>query len=322
MKNFLMLNIYNQQNNNHEGGLAEEAVKTKKTHADSGRYEDVSGDFSSSQFKRSVWFAKHKVALYKMTVFVLIVASIGFWVYGLIGIGDYIVNGIKQDALLQRNLASFPDYSGLAERYGAKPLQVDGLYSYANGSKAYNLTAQVTNLNNNFIVHFDYHFVVGTESTPSQHGFILAGQSVPLTYFGYNNSLNGFNLVFENVVWKRVSLHTIKNAIDWQNERLNFVISDFAFSSAAGGTDVSSNRLTFKLQNNSSYNYKHADFIVGLMQSGSLASVMLLSLDNFQSLETRDIDLRNYDSSLLANDVVVYPMIDIYDPSVYLAPGK
>ncbi len=317
-----MLNIYNQQNNNHEGDVVAEAINAKKKHADAGLYQDVSGDFSSAQFKWSVWFVAHKVGLYNLAVFVMVVASVIFWSYSLYGIGDYILNGFRADTLLQYNLASFPDYSKLAAHYGAQPIQVQSVENFADGSKAYNLVAQVSNINNNFIVHFDYHFVVGTESTPSMHGFLLAGESKPLVYFGYTGEMNGSNLVFENVVWKRVSTHTIKNALDWQNERLNFVVSNFAFSSAGSGADVSGNRLTFKLQNNSAYSYAHADFVVGLMQSGGLATVIPLSLDNFKSLETRDIDLRNYNNGLVANDVSIYPLIDIYDRSVYLAPEK
>ncbi len=321
-----MLNIYNYKNNDNKqnGDLSakEQSVKTAK--ADVGRFEDVTGEFTKKQFEHSVWFSKHKVLLYKLTVGLMILLSLIFWGISLPQWGDYLINGIVADIKLGNDLVTFPDYTGIHEHYSPKPLQVAGVNTYADGVQSYDLVAEVANPNPNFIVYFDYYFTFGENKTPVQHSFLLAGENRPLVYFGLKGDYpNGVNLVLDNLAWKRVSTHDIKDAIGWQNDRLNFGVTDFSFTSPQLGEEgVLSNVAIFDFHNNSAYGYRDGEFIVGLMQAGSLAGVMPLKLENFKSQETRAIDLRNFTDNLLISDVQVFPVIDIYQKEAYLAPDR
>jgi len=320
-----MLNIYNQKNNNHDGDLTPSASPTKRAKVDAGRFEDVTGEFTTSQFKRSLWYVTHKVLLYKLTVGILIATSIGLWVFSLINWGDYVVNGIKSDINLYTNLVGFPNYSGIHEHYSPAPIKIAGVNAYVGSLKTSDLVAEVSNVNKNFIVHFDYYFVAGGQKTPTQKGFLLAGESKPLVYFGFKDGgVGSVDLVVENLSWKRLTAHIVSDPIAWQNNRLNFVIKDFSFvpSSPQASGEITANVIKFNLINNSSYGYRDGVFVAGLMQNGGLVGVMPLILTDLKSLESRAIDLRNFSDGLNITDVQVFPVIDIYNKDVYLAPER
>lgn len=318
-----MLNIYNQKNNNNNGGTASAVASTKKTKTDVGRFEDVTGEFSASQFKRSFWFVTHKLLLYKITVGVLIAVCVFLGVFGLWNWGDYIINGIKADISLYKNLTIFPDYTGIHEHYAPKQIQISGTNAFPGGSKTYDLVAEVSNPNKNFVIHFDYYFIVDNQKTPNQKGFLLAGESRPLVYYGFKDSYpTGANIVIENVLWKRITSHTISDPIFWQNDRLNFTVKDFLFEVPQSTEGVTASVIKFNLTNSSAFGYRDGLFVVGLMQGGGMVGVMPLILKDFKSQETRSVDLRNFSEGLSATDVQLFPSIDIYKQGVYLAPER
>lgn len=318
-----MLNIYKQQNNNQNGEQPVAMAPTKKVKVDAGRFEDVTGEFTSSQFKRSLWFVTHKVLLYKLFVGLLIVLSIIFWVFSLSRWGDYVVNGIQSDINLHNNLVIFPDYTSIQEHYAPRPIQIAGVSALAGGSKTFDLVAEVSNPNKNFIVHFDYYYNIGNQKTPAQKGFLLAGESHPLVYFGYKEGYpNALNLVMENVVWKRITAHTVANPVAWQADRLNFNVKDFSFTAPQASGGITANVIKFSVTNNSAFGYRDGLFVVGLMQAGGLTAVMPLVIKDFRSLETRSFDLRNFTDNLLITDIQLFPQIDIYKQDVYLAPER
>ncbi len=318
-----MLNIYKQKNNDHSDDLIDPVLPVKRTKVDAGRFEDVTGEFTSSQFKRSLWFVTHKVLLYKITVGILVILSVVLWVFSLWNWGDYVINGIKADIALSNNLAGFPNYTGIHEHYSPAPVQIAGISAYAGGSKAYDLVAEISNPNKNFIVHFDYYFITGNQKTPAQKGFLLANENRPLVYFGFKDGYpNGLNIIMENVIWKRVTAHTIVDAVAWQNDRLNFIVKDFSFAVPQTSDGITANVIKFNLTNNSAFGYRDGLFVVGLMQNNGLIGVMPLILKDFKSLETRSIDLRNFSDNLSISDVELFPLIDIYKQDVYLAPER
>jgi hypothetical protein len=318
-----MLNIYNQKNNNHDHDIAPEVPSEKKTKVDASRYEDVTGEFTSAQFKRSLWFSKHKVFFYKLTIGLLVAVSVLFWGFSLIRWGDYLLNGIVADIKLRNDLVSFPDYTGIQAHYAPKPIEVAGVNVFNGGSKSYDLVADVANPNSNFIVYFDYYFTDGTNKTPVQKSFLLAGENRPVSYLGLkDNYPTGINLVLENVVWKRISAHFIQDVLVWQKDHLNFSVSDLSFTAPQGAEGAQANIIKFNVHNNSPFGYRDGVFVVGLMQSGNLVGVMPLNLKNFKSLESRAVDLRNFSENLLITDIELFPLIDIYQKEVYLAPER
>lgn len=318
-----MLNIYSQQNPERDTTNGS-APAPKKIHADFTKYEDPSGEFGAAEFKRSMWFVKHKLQLYKLLVGFLIVWIIGFGGYAIITLADYLIFGIVTDLNLGKQLTSFPNYTNIQPKYAPAALQVQGVSVLVGGANAFDLAAQVYNPNKNFIAYFDYHFDIGDQKTPVQSGFLLAGETKPIVYFGLKGGYPGDpNLVLENISWKRVRAQVIKDPVGYQTERLNFLTSNFSFVSQAASEGVGANIVKFDLKNDSAYGYRDANFVVGLMNGGGgLSAVMPLLLKDFKSGETRAVDLRNFVSNLPVDSIQLFPLIDIYNKDVYLAPQE
>lgn len=318
-----MLNIYNQKNNNHNGDINPTVAPIKKTKVDASRFEDVTGEFTSAQFKRSYWFVTHKILLYKLTVGALVLVSVLLATFSLWQWGSYIISGISADIALYKNLTIFPNYTGIHEHYAPKPIQISGINAFTGGSKTYDLVAEVNNPNKNFVIHFDYYFITDTQKTPNQKGFLLANESRPLVYFGFkDNYPNGVRLIIENISWKRITAHTVANPINWQNDRLNFSINNFSFTLPEKVDGVAANLIKFNITNNSAFGYRDGFFILGMMQGGGLVGVMPLIIKDFKSQETRSVDMRNFSEGLSVSDIQLFPQIDIYKQDVYLAPER
>ena len=300
-----------------------EVPEVKKIKPNAERYEDVTGEFTASEFKRSFWFTKHKVLFYRIMVGVLISLSVVLWIFSMWRWGDYLFFGIRADKNLSNNLSVFPNYTGIHPHFSPVDIAADVVNVFNSGASAYDFSAEVINTNPNFVVRFDYHFVADGVPTLTQSAFLLAGERRPLVFFGYKNGYpNSVNLVLENVNWSRISGHEIKDPILWQKERLGFSVSNFSFTPTQSEDDIQANAVKFNLRNDSSYGYRDGEFIVGLLNNDTLVGIMPLYLTDFKSLETRAVDLRNFTNNLFASNAVVYPIIDIYDKTVYLAPER
>jgi len=317
-----MLNIYNQQNPDRNNADSPVSVP-KKIHADFTKYEDPSGEFTTGEFKWGLWYVKHKILLYKSLIGFLIAWIVIFGGYALINLADYLIFGIVSDINLHKQLTSFPNYINTQSKYTATPLQVQAVNTLVGGASSFDAAAQVYNPNKNFIVYFDYHFDFGNQKTPVQRGFLLAGETKPIVYFGLTGGYPGeANLILENMAWQRIRAQAIKDPLSYQAERLNFLVSNFDFVSQAASEGLGANVVKFDLKNDSAYSFRDGNFVVGLMSGSGLVATMPLLVKDFKAGETRTVDLRNFVANLPVDSVQLFPLIDIYNKDVYLAPQQ
>jgi hypothetical protein len=288
------------------------------------KYVDPTGEFGSKKLKYSIWYVEHRVFLYRCTVGLLALIIIVSWGYSLWQWGNYVIYGIAEDTRVAKVLTTFVNYTTMRDRLAPVPLQINGTELLAGGVNKYDSIAEVSNMNNRFFVEFDYYFIVGEGTTPKQHSFLLPQESRPLAYLGLetNNTSGGTALVLENIKWQRISSHDIPDTALWQAEHLNFIVDDFVFTRSENTTGVLSHSLEFTLKNATPYDYALPQFYVGLYLQQSLVGVIPLTVPKFKSLETRTIDLRSFVPNLSVSEVKVFPIINIYDQEVYLAPER
>jgi hypothetical protein len=176
------------------------------------------------------------------------------------------------------------------------------------------------------VADVQYRFILNATSTELLSTKILASQSGILSALGLPEDLAGtgeITLKIEKINWKRINNHSVPDAISWQSERLNFVVSEPLFQTAFSNADsLAANRVSFKLKNNSAFSYKTPSFIIALYSGESLVGVMTTQTSNFLAGEEKFIDLRNFAPNLQVTDIRVFPQIDIYDNSVILPPER
>ena len=178
--------------------------------------------------------------------------------------------------------------------------------------------AEVVNPNSRFIVWFDYYFVVNGVKTPTQKNFLLPGESRLVTNLGLEDGVGGLPaIVLENVKNERIDNRKVADTASWQAYRLNFQVSDFVFSKSLAQEGGNADAVQFKLTNASPYNYKNVDFYVALLQNGQMVGILPLHLDSIGSLEIKNIDIRSFVPNFNITEIVVYPIINVYDDAVY-----
>lgn len=311
-----MINLYNANNHNHTPPLKKNGSASKP---DFTKYEEAKGEFGSKELKLGIWYVAHKLMLYKILVGVLMGVNIILWIFGLWRWGAYLL-GIKDSQMLEKNLTSFINYTGMHAHYAPQPIQVLAAQIFASRENKYDAVAEMQNPDDRFLVKFDYYFVISGEKTPMRQTFLLPGETRPVAFLGLADAAGPASIVLDNISWQRVSAHKVPSTKEWQAYRLNFTVSDFVFLKSLAQEGPNADAIQFKLANNSPYSYVIPNFYVGLLQNGSMVGLLPLHLNSLNSLETKNIDLRSLAPGLDVTEIALYPIINIYDDSVYIMP--
>jgi hypothetical protein len=321
-----MVNFYSQINrqNGDEKKVPDSVLANNKTaKSDYKKFTDSPDGFGASEFNWAIWYVKNKLLLYRLGVGSLIVIcslTIGFSLWRAFNI---LYFDLTAGSIMDRQLTMSVDYSTLRAKFSPAPLEILNSYSLINGKNKVDVLAEVQNPNERHLVYFDYYFDFGANQTEKKTDFLLPGELRPIVIFGLDifEFAGAPSVVIENIRWQRISAHEITEVIPWQEERINFSISDFTFS-YAGEEGVLSHALRFEVFNNSAYGYRNPLFYLGLFQNQNLVGIMRFDLVDFASLEKRQVDLRNYADNLSVNEIRLYPVIDLYNKSVYLLPRR
>jgi hypothetical protein len=288
------------------------------------QYVDPAHEFTSNQLAVSLWYVRHKPELYQILKIGLIIASMVLWGFSIWQWGGYIMYTFQSERAFERSLTAFPDYTAITTQFAAQPLKVSGTEAFQSGVQKYDLIAEVTNPNSRFIADFDYYFSLEGATTSPEHTFLLPGEYRPVASLGLdiNNGSFGTPVIhFQNIQWRRLDNKEFVSPRNFQDERLQFKVSNVMFNRAETIEGPTAHRLIFDLTNKSAYGYKAATFYVGLYLQQSLIGIMRLDQSNLKSLETRTIDLRSFAPDLNVTDVQVFPEINVYDEGVYLKPS-
>lgn len=320
-----MLNIYRQQNQLDDEPQAAHAAAPPKpeAHSDYKKFVDATGEFNSKELGYGIWYVEHRLLLYRIILTALIVVSVMLWAYSLIRWAAFFINW-QRDSQVQSQLAKAPDYTLLANHFAPTQLQVLSTVLLPGGVDKYDAVADVANTNDDFSARLTYHFVVNGVPTTQQTTVLLPGENRPVVALGLSNVDSASDVVFQvdAAGWQRVNPHQVANPDEWQADRLRFEVSSTSIRTGQSTSDgLRVNKITFDLTNNSSYGYIQPNFYVGLYEGDALVGVMPLTLADFPSLKTVPVDLRNFVGNLNASDVKVFPLINLYDRSVYLTPA-
>ncbi len=324
-----MINFYNQQNrdnyvDSHGAGTPAPVKNGKPVKANLSKYVDPTGEFGSGQFKWAMWYVKNKVMLYRLAVILLIIFSVTTISFSLWKAVNILVYDLTEKPIIEQQLSASIDYTVLHPRFSPFPIEILNTYVLPGGTERVDALAEVVNPNERYIATFDYYFDFGTTSTARQTAILLPLENKPVAIFGLDSAeyAGGSNFMIENLHWSRVSAHEVADVRSWQEDRLLFNIENFVFGFADSAGEANANSIRFSLKNDTAYGYKNPLFYIGLYQGGTLAGVMKFDLLDFQSLETRQIDLRNFVQNLSVSEIKIFPVIDLYNKEVYLAPRK
>lgn len=288
------------------------------------QYVDPSGELGTRSLQLGLWLARHKMRLYRVGRAFLLAVTALLWVFSLWSWGGYLLVGISRDQALERAALNFPNY--LPSHVGREPLPLEVLNSrlLQGGVRKVDAVAEVTNPNPRWVAKFSYRFVIGGEPTPAVAGVLLPGESRPLVVFGLvGDQGRAPVLEIDNIFWQRISTHQVPDPLAWQAERMRLTVSAVQFQPAGADPEAPlAQVIRFNLFNDSPYGYRTLPLVVGLYLNQTLVAALPLTLEQLAAQETRAIDLRSFVSTLNADSVQVFPLVNLYDRDVYLPPGS
>lgn len=268
-------------------------------------------NLSEKELKFGYWFTAHRVKIYQGLLVALIVFDVLLGGYNLFRWGEYVAVGFWADQRLRQEIARpLINYSLLKEHFSAKPMSVTANYFFPGVTKA-DAAAMVKNPNVDFLVEFDYRFLVNNAPTPWRKGFLLPGEGKPIVEFGIDSGAlaNGATLDLQNLAWQRISNHQVKDLAGFMAERLNFKTDEM---SAEGGV------LSFNIVNQSNFNYYQPRFMILLDSNGNVSGVEQAVFGEFLAGEKKSVTMFLLGSHSAITSVSVRPDINIFDAKAYI----
>lgn len=274
---------------------------------------------SNFQLKLSYWYITHKLQLRKGLIILLIILSFIFYSYSVYKALMILVvedKGFRQD--LNYLSADLINYSYFRQINKPQNLQISGFSALPGREGRYDFVAKIKNPNPNFVARrVLIQLIAGSEVTAEKTAFLYPGEEKYVAIFGQEVTPNTKPVLkIASVNWWRV--HKFE---EFSLPRLKFEISEIEFKSAResgirGELPVST--LNFKIKNNSAYSYWQVGISMVLLGAGQVAGANYLALDQFVSGETRDIEMRWYESLPAIVKVEILPEVDILNPDSYM----
>ena len=288
------------------------------------RYVDPSGGISNRQLRFGEWYVSHKMIFGKISVGLLAAwcaLSIGFSVFSW---GNYIFFGYNED---QQNLREqtqlVADYTAIQSTYVPRPPQVNNVLVFNSAPGRYDFVAQLKNSNERWVANVRYFFTFSGAKTQVHETTLLPGESRPVVVFGHESSVYpaSSKFIIESIAWDRVNPHRIRDVASYMKPRLDFSAEDVTTLEAGLG-GASTHQVSFNLVNNTAYSYWEPEFYVEILNGGQLSGVIYMALDGIQAGEAVPVDLRSFADELPVSSIGIAPVINIFDPDVYIDPGK
>lgn len=288
------------------------------------RYRGTMGEMSNAELAASGWYVRHRALLRRIGLWVLGLTGGGFLAFGLFQWGAYLLFGYSGDqAFFARQVQTFPNYAAIQPLYAARDLQVVRPDVFASAPGRYDFVANVTNHNERWVAIVTYQFAHSRGETDRMETILLPMASRPVVALGTEAS--GFptnaRLVIVDIDWVHINAHAIPDVAAYVEERLAFDYENVSFDAASASEGTVAHRLTFDLINNTAYSYWQPLLYVELFDGNRRVGVLPLVLDTFRSGDVRTVDLRSLAEQLRVDDIVLHPVINVFDSREFMEPG-
>lgn len=280
----------------------------------------VGQDFTERHIEGVIWYVAHKQLLKRLVIGAVVVVDVALVLFALFGAGrDFALLPSRRQQDLELLKTTIP-WSTIRAASLPAELELGGVELLRVGGVV-DVVARVRNSNPRWYARFDYTIGLGDNVEKNIGGFLLPGEERTLF-----RSIRGgggtvvFNI--ENVTWRRINPREISNFESWRAERMNFETKDAQFIPAViSENNKTVSRAKFTITNKSAYSYVEPGFLVLLYRGSRLLAIQKTVLENFESGQTRQVEVSWFDQVGAISNIEIVPDIDIMDEGVYLKPG-
>jgi hypothetical protein len=293
---------------------------------DTGLMPDFNSQFNDEnsanrRIKISEWYFEHKILLKRIFIGFLIAVSAGFWFYSSVAMIDWaFVSGPSERANL-KTLTEISVSPEALDAVRAESVIFGETQIFAGGVGQYDAISSVKNPNAKWWEEFEYRFTGDGLEGQWKKGFALPQDEKYLVDLGLQLPFHPRNVYLQtrNLKYHRINNHEIPNYDVWKKEQMNFILSDKNYNPNFLAGSKGASALTFKVLNDSAYNFWSVGFYALLYRGDQLASVNYANVTNFMSEETRDAQIGFYEGLPTITKFEIIPEVNIFDPAVYIS---
>ncbi len=289
------------------------------------RYQSPDAGLSNKGLTFGVWFVQHKPVLKTIGLLLLLIIAIPLFLYGIIGWGMYLISGFDKDRALEIQVRQTAiNFDAVQQKLAPQPLSFGTTLAFQSGEGRYDLVTSVSNNNPFHVAKMRYHYLFSQGSSVIIETVLLPGATRPMVAFGVASEGTpiGARLVVDEIDWDRIDNHTITAPQEYVQDRTEVTVGAVTFFRKGSTGELDTHRIEFSVTNNTPYSYWQGEFLVLYYHQGELEGVAPLSLPQFRAGQTRTVDLRSLSPTLTVSSVELVPLMNVFDPATFMAPGQ
>lgn len=267
-------------------------------------------DLSNQDLERGYWWLQHKELINKIFLVFLILSLLSLYTWLTFAYIKYFQSGSWETYAQQLNQSQF-NWAQYHQARVAKALKISSAQALATNGSLYNLVAAVENPNTDWLVSkLTYRFIVNGQAQANKETFVLPSSNKFLLQLAYQakTSIQSVQIEILDTTWQRVG-----------DENFNtFTLNDPQY--LGPNTQVVDDkkidlpgRVVWQATNNSLFDFWQVPWQVAVYNQDRLVGVSELLVEDFKSLETKDLEvIWLYDLPRITK-VIVTPQLNIKD---------
>lgn len=274
------------------------------------------------QYKREALIVESQPILKRVGLLIWLTVDVILIALFVLSLVLYLVTGARNDRHLISSIAEdIGVMHEVSSARSASPLSLEGETVISLGDGEYDFYAEVENPNARWYATFTYQFTSSQGDTEWYEGSVMPLERRPVFVIRepFSTRPSGAQLELDNVVWHRVDAGEVQDIDLWLQERNAFDVQDasYTFDLELDGEEIP--RTSFSITNNTPFSYWDPQFVLLIERAGRVAGLNVVTLSNFASGETREVDVNWFGAVPSSGTVRVVPNINYFDSSVYMS---
>ncbi len=275
----------------------------------------ASGGFSTRDIPLRLhsWFLAHRFQLKKWWVVLILAIDIALLGVIIVGLLSFFLQSGKYERLAL-NMAKGLEPASLLREQRILPLE-DGAVTVLSHDEVSDYLASITNPNEDWLSHIEYHFDIAGVETSARSATILPGQTRYL--MSLNESIGKgsgqASLIVDSSTWSRLIDRT-------RLEGSSFTVENLSFEPAAVAPNTGQTyaRVSADVVNSSLYGYWDVEVPIVVLSLGRPVAAQVVTLRAFQSGERRTLSAQWFERMPSDATVTIQPTVDISDEENYM----
>jgi len=273
-------------------------------------------DVGTIWLKTSYWTLNHAKELKKWWAVVLLAAAVFMVVFSITNAIIYLINSPQQNSMISSIASDQVLYQEYREKILPIDIQIDEVLIVPTLDNLYILVAKITNSNVNWAADtLQYKFEVDGQEAASSSDFIQHQSSKMVVVSGYRFSGEGVpkNVSFsiEDTNWQK-----IRNFNDFP--QANFLIEDVEYKFSTADEVINTVNVIASITNKTLYNFWQTKFLVVLYNYNKIVGLSSRNIDQFETLETENLDITLTASTGAITRVDIVPDINLFEQDNYM----